>query len=260
MPELCNGSDDNCNGQIDETFPNLGMACQNGVGICARDGIYVCADDQMDVTCNAPEPGDPRAELCNGDDDDCDGSVDETFPELGEACTAGQGACIGQGVMMCTPDGMGTICTAQAKPMCCGNNIVEAGEDQDDGGPRRYRWLQQRLPGLWQRDVRPGRDARELPRRSRPADPRQRIWIRGALARTAPLTYRSSGTICGDGYGRRRRRVRRRQPDNTDTCNGPVELCGNGICGKYENSTTCRPDLPRGRGRRRPPPHRGGSD
>ncbi|MEZ4468974.1 MAG: MopE-related protein, partial [bacterium] len=98
MPELCNGSDDNCNGQIDETFPNLGMACQNGVGICARDGIYVCADDQMDVTCNAPEPGDPRAELCNGDDDDCDGSVDE-----------------------------GGVCAR------CGDGVVGADEQCDDG-------------------------------------------------------------------------------------------------------------------------------
>ncbi|MEZ4471449.1 MAG: DUF4215 domain-containing protein [bacterium] len=244
MPELCNGSDDNCNGQIDETFPNLGMACQNGVGICARDGIYVCADDQMDVTCNAPEPGDPRAELCNGDDDDCDGSVDETFPELGEACTAGQGACIGQGVMMCTPDGMGTICTAQAKPMCCGNNIVEAGEDCDDGDLDDTDGCNNACQACGNGTCDPGETPENCPEDPCPPICGNGICDPGETRENCPADVPKFCTICGDGYVGGDEECDDGNSDNTDTCNTSCELCGNGICGKYENSTTCRPDCP----------------
>ena len=35
----------------------------------------------------------PSAEVCNGVDDNCSGTIDETFPMLGTACTAGSGPC-----------------------------------------------------------------------------------------------------------------------------------------------------------------------
>ncbi len=75
---LCNGRDDNCNGAIDETFANLGLACNNGgVGICGAVGRFVCSMNQLSTTCNAPPVGMPAAEICDGVDNDCDGSVDE---------------------------------------------------------------------------------------------------------------------------------------------------------------------------------------
>ncbi len=40
------------------------------------------------------------AETCNGDDDDCDGSIDETF-NIGQACTVGVGACQATGALVC---------------------------------------------------------------------------------------------------------------------------------------------------------------
>ena len=46
-PELCNGLDDNCDGQIDEVFRNLGSACSVGSGTCRRSGLYVCGDDGL---------------------------------------------------------------------------------------------------------------------------------------------------------------------------------------------------------------------
>jgi MYXO-CTERM domain-containing protein len=99
MYEKCNGLDDNCNGQCDETWPEVavtGAACTNphaaqtcsaGVGACKRDGVYVCNAQQTGSGCSvvagAPTcpgaPGcNPQGEICyNGVDDDCDGTVDE---------------------------------------------------------------------------------------------------------------------------------------------------------------------------------------
>lgn len=83
--ELCNGEDDDCDGSTDEGF-NLGAACAApGVGACATQGAVACDPtdtDKLATRCES-SPGVPAttstatAELCNGLDDDCDGTVDE---------------------------------------------------------------------------------------------------------------------------------------------------------------------------------------
>jgi len=93
--ELCNGLDDNCNGTIDESPTNVGVACTVGSGTCARNGATVCVGGAP--VCNV-SPGAPGTELCNGLDDDCDGVVDDGF-SLGASCD-GTGAC-GIGVIEC---------------------------------------------------------------------------------------------------------------------------------------------------------------
>ncbi len=73
-PEVCNGLDDNCNGEVDE-----GVRPRCGQGWCER----------IAGGCNAAlcVPGEPRQEECNGFDDDCDGQIDNgaVCPE-GEVC------------------------------------------------------------------------------------------------------------------------------------------------------------------------------
>jgi hypothetical protein len=73
--EICDGKDNNCNGQTDEGF-NVGQSCTVGVGECARTGQYVCKADGSGTQCNAT-PGTPTAEICDGKDNDCDGQIDE---------------------------------------------------------------------------------------------------------------------------------------------------------------------------------------
>ncbi|MCA9546863.1 MAG: thrombospondin type 3 repeat-containing protein, partial [Myxococcales bacterium] len=79
-PEACNNLDDDCDGDVDElTRPCWeGDPAVEGVGICAA-GYQRCAQGVWQATCR--EQVVPRDEACNGADDDCDGTVDEGFPD-----------------------------------------------------------------------------------------------------------------------------------------------------------------------------------
>src|SRR6185312_4981610 len=100
--ELCNRIDDDCDGTVDEDFPQLGAACDNGMqGTCKLTGVYVCAANGQGVVCTAP-PGSPGVEVCNGIDDDCDGQVDELpMPTVGTVCAPASGNCQ-PGLWACT--------------------------------------------------------------------------------------------------------------------------------------------------------------
>ncbi len=84
-----------------------------------RDGQGdVCQDNDADgytadVDCRDDDPSifPGAAEICNVEDDNCDGTVDEGFP-VGDACVAGIGACERTGSLVCSADGAGTECGA----------------------------------------------------------------------------------------------------------------------------------------------------
>ena len=99
--EICDGKDNNCNGQIDENL-GVGDSCSAGVGECKRDGKKICGDNGS-VICNAT-PGAPQTEVCDGKDNNCDGKIDEGF-DLGKSCSAGVGECKRDGKTVC--DGSG---------------------------------------------------------------------------------------------------------------------------------------------------------
>ena len=110
--ERCNGLDDDGNDQVDDGFP-LGLPCTvEGAPPCTALGAYACRPDGAGVRCVSDGRFEVGLELCNGLDDDCDGVADEGFGDLGDPCVAGVGPCAAVGTMVCTQDGLGTVCDA----------------------------------------------------------------------------------------------------------------------------------------------------
>jgi hypothetical protein len=133
--EICNGVDDDCDGQTDEPFADLGDACSAGVGECNRGGVQVCTVDGAATECNAA-PGAPIVESCDGLDNDCDGQSDEDFTDLGDPCSVGVGACLRNGTRVCAPGGGSTLCNvspgAPSAEICDGIDN-DCDNDTDEG-------------------------------------------------------------------------------------------------------------------------------
>lgn len=73
LSEVCDGFDNDCDGDIDEGNPGGGALCGSSVGECMQ-GVLTCVDGEL--ICLG-EVG-PQPEVCDGLDNDCNGSVDDS--------------------------------------------------------------------------------------------------------------------------------------------------------------------------------------
>jgi hypothetical protein len=104
--ELCDGFDDDCDGETDE-----GCSCTPGdmqacyTGDAATQGVGLCSDGVQ--TCDAGQWGSctgetlPTAEICDDFDNDCDGELDNGNPGGGAACSTGLSGVCGSGELAC---------------------------------------------------------------------------------------------------------------------------------------------------------------
>ena len=126
ITELCNGLDDDCDGDVDETFPNQGAPCDGADSDQCLNGTWTCKPDGTGTQCVNESPA-GIAELCNNQDDDCDGQVDEDFPTLGAACDGADADLCKYGSFTCKPDGSGVRCVNEDP-----SNVLEKCNGVDD--------------------------------------------------------------------------------------------------------------------------------
>ncbi len=106
--ETCNNQDDDCDGQID----NFQRKCWTGKsqnrnqGLC-QDGLEQCTQGKWSTCQNEVLP---KVEVCNGKDDDCDGSIDEELKA--PPCKLQKGVCA-QKVQLCGAAKGWLACTAK---------------------------------------------------------------------------------------------------------------------------------------------------
>ncbi|MEO1272000.1 MAG: Ig domain-containing protein, partial [Myxococcota bacterium] len=122
--EVCDGVDNDCDDEVDEDLGELGPCeSSNDLGTCS--GVLTCVDGN--AVCSAPRP---RAEICDGEDNDCDGAVDEEpgGDPLSETCSVD--GCTSEGARSCV-DGAWEACVFPAE-VCDGEDNDCDGEADND--------------------------------------------------------------------------------------------------------------------------------
>ena len=140
--EICDGLDNDCNGAIDNSFPEQHQLCgfvedaDYGVGICTP-GVMKC--DNGGLYCDGHVG--PSEEVCDGLDNNCDGSVDEGVANTtaivcydGPDGTMAIGECRA-GVRYCQDGGFDGPCDGQVTPIeeMCDNLDNDCDGEVDEG-------------------------------------------------------------------------------------------------------------------------------
>ncbi len=131
--EVCDGVDNDCDGVIDNGFPDLDGDGWTNCSDCCDSGTEAM-QGCTGATRASINPG--ATERCNGYDDDCDGAIDESDPQLGQQCgSTDEGVCE-YGSRLCS--GGNLICIGEVAPgdeINCDDldNDCDGLTDEDEG-------------------------------------------------------------------------------------------------------------------------------
>ncbi|MCC6874318.1 MAG: exo-alpha-sialidase, partial [Sandaracinaceae bacterium] len=144
--ETCNGLDDDCDGTADDDPVDAIGSCGSAVGACVQ-GSLSCSGGTVICTGGIG----PSAETCNNQDDNCDGTTDESITAAcytGAPATRGMGLCR-DGASTCAAGTM-SACAGQVLPALetCDNRDEDCDGTADDGVTQSCYTFSSGTPGV----------------------------------------------------------------------------------------------------------------
>ncbi len=141
---MCLPDGDGCGVLAKATACPANKRCSGGLCVDAVTCIDLDGDGYGEGCPLGPDCNDndrninPAAvERCDGVDNNCNDLIDEDFPNLGQSCQVGVGACRRSGNYVCSVDQLSTVCDAQPGPPgveMCGDEIDSDCDGNNNNG------------------------------------------------------------------------------------------------------------------------------
>ena len=126
--ETCNGLDDDCDGVIDNNTPGSGLSCGNFDIFPCKKGSMQCVSGSM-ICIGAV---DPKTEICNLVDDNCDGLIDNSTSDSGGVCGLSSTLPCKKGTLACLNGALACQGNTDPVPETCNNIDDDCNGTKDD--------------------------------------------------------------------------------------------------------------------------------